>query len=180
GGAGGSVDLTLTLRAGKTALRNAAFQQEVVEQVLEVLAQHLAQWSCSVALPELSHLSSLQLRRFAKTTKVDKFRQAARGLLAVLDRNVAWVGAARDQVDFAPRDLSKFGGKAGKKRGRADSDDEEDADEDNGGNRKHPGKRPGAARQAGNDEDSSGDEEAAPAPRGNIVRQALLAPALQA
>ncbi|KAJ9520966.1 hypothetical protein QJQ45_022715 [Haematococcus lacustris] len=208
GGAGGSVDLTLTLRAGKTALRNAAFQQEVVEQVLEVLAQHLAQWSCSVALPELSHLSALQLRRFAKTTKVDKFRQAARGLLAVLDRNVAWVGAARDQVDFAPRDLSKvatflaseaaagraplqhyaqqlaaraaqraaarstevlqFGGKAGKKRGRADSDDEEDADEDNGGNRKHPGKRPGAARQAGNDEDSSGEEEAAPAPRGNI------------
>lgn len=31
-------------------------------QVLQLLAEHLAQWSCSVAFPELSHLTLLQLK----------------------------------------------------------------------------------------------------------------------
>lgn len=43
-------------------------------QVMELLADHLAQWSCHVAFPELAHLTLVQLRRFAKSTPVDRFR----------------------------------------------------------------------------------------------------------
>jgi hypothetical protein len=64
-------------------------------QVLELLAHHLAQWSCSPALPELAHLPVLQLRRFAKVTRVDRFRRAAKSLLEVIDR---WVGAGQGDV----------------------------------------------------------------------------------
>ena len=41
---------------------------------MELLADHLAQWSCHVSFPELAHLTLLQLRRFAKATPVDRFR----------------------------------------------------------------------------------------------------------
>jgi hypothetical protein len=58
----------------------------VHRQVLELLGHHLAQWSCSPALPELAHLPVLQLRRFAKLTRVDRFRRAAKSLLEVIDR----------------------------------------------------------------------------------------------
>ena len=34
-------------------------------QVLELLAEHLAQWSCSIAVPELLHLPLLHLPKFA-------------------------------------------------------------------------------------------------------------------
>lgn len=37
-------------------------------QVLELLADHLRQWATSIAFPELSHLTLLALRRFAKVS----------------------------------------------------------------------------------------------------------------
>ena len=35
-------------------------------QVIELLAEHLSQWSCSIAFPELAHLPLLHLRKFGK------------------------------------------------------------------------------------------------------------------
>lgn len=43
-------------------------------QVLQLLAEHLAQWSCSVAFPELGHLASVQLRSLAKALPAERFR----------------------------------------------------------------------------------------------------------
>jgi len=43
-------------------------------QVLQVLAEHLDQWSCSVAFPELAHLTSVQLRSLAKSLPAERFR----------------------------------------------------------------------------------------------------------
>ena len=43
-------------------------------QIMEQLAQHLGQWSCSVAFPELAHLTLVHLRRFVKSTTVERFR----------------------------------------------------------------------------------------------------------
>jgi hypothetical protein len=45
-------------------------------QVFELLAEHLACWGCHVAFPELAFLSLTQLRKFAKHSPVDRFRQA--------------------------------------------------------------------------------------------------------
>jgi nucleolar complex protein 2 len=54
--------------------------------VVELLAEHLAHWSYSPAFPELSLLPVLNLRRFAKTTKVDKFRKAVKALLDTIEK----------------------------------------------------------------------------------------------
>ncbi|KAG2453202.1 hypothetical protein HYH02_002526 [Chlamydomonas schloesseri] len=73
-GADGCPDLSLQLKLGKALLRSSAVQEEVVTQLLEVLAEHLACWSCSIALPELAHVPLLALRRFAKACPVERFR----------------------------------------------------------------------------------------------------------
>lgn len=105
-GTGACPDLTLQLRVSKSVLDSPALQQEVLSQLLELVAEHLAQWACHIAFPELSHATLLQLRRFAKRTTVDKCRQQARALADALERNAAWVVARRGAVDFAPKDIS--------------------------------------------------------------------------
>ena len=75
-------------------------------QVLELLAEHLGQWSCSIAFPELAHLPLLHLRKFGKQCKVERFRTSSRALADALDRNVAWVMQRRVQVDFSPKDTA--------------------------------------------------------------------------
>ena len=76
-------------------------------QVLELLAEHLAQWSCSIAFPELAHLPLLHLRKFAKQCKVERFRTSSRALADALERNMAFVTQRRQQVDFSPKDVAQ-------------------------------------------------------------------------
>ena len=49
-------------------------------QVLQLLAAHLAQWSTSVAAPELAHLPTVQLKALAKALPAERFRSQARPL----------------------------------------------------------------------------------------------------
>ena len=55
-------------------------------QVLELLAEHLSSWGCHIAFPELSYLTLTQLRKFMKTTPVDRFRCLLLLLLLLLLR----------------------------------------------------------------------------------------------
>lgn len=71
------------------------------------MAEHLGQWSCSIAFPELAHLPLLHLRKFGKQCKVERFRTSSRALADALDRNMAWVTQRRLQVDFSPKDTTQ-------------------------------------------------------------------------
>lgn len=106
-GVGGIPDLTLQLRVSRNTLRSPAFQEEIVSQVLELLAEHLGQWACSIAFPELAHLPLLHLRKFGKQCKVERFRTSSRALADALDRNMAFVTQRRLQVDFSPKDTAQ-------------------------------------------------------------------------
>ena len=75
--------------------------------MLELLGEHLGQWSCSIAFPELAHLPLLHLRKFGKHCKVERFRTSSRALADALDRNMAWVTQRRLQVDFSPKDTAQ-------------------------------------------------------------------------
>jgi len=76
-------------------------------QVIELLAEHLSQWSCSIAFPELAHLPLLHLRKFGKQCKVERFRTSSRALADALERNMAFVSQRRQQVDFSPKDTAQ-------------------------------------------------------------------------
>ncbi len=100
----------LLLRASRAALAAPAFQADVVEQALELLAGHLAAWAAAPGFPELAHVPLLRLRRFAAATPVERFRAGARGLIAALEANAAWAAAARSAAGFAPGDAAAVAG----------------------------------------------------------------------
>eukprot|EP00877_Chromochloris_zofingiensis_P001779 jgi/Chrzof1/11601/Cz06g01210.t1 len=109
GGATAAPDLLLQLRLSKTNLRGAALQEEVVSQILELLADHMRQWACHIAFPELVHIPLVTLRSFVKSCSVERFRRSAKQLVDAIERNITWVGAARDGVSFAPQDIAAVG-----------------------------------------------------------------------
>lgn len=65
----------------KPTLKTRAFQEACVFSVVEELAEHLAQWSYSVAFFELSFLPAVRLRNFCKSTKVERFRREMKELI---------------------------------------------------------------------------------------------------
>lgn len=68
-------------QVSKPTLKTRAFQEACVFSVVEELAEHLAQWSYSVAFFELSVVPLDRMRRFCKSTKVDRFRKEMRHLI---------------------------------------------------------------------------------------------------
>ena len=109
GGSGGVSSHTVDpdavlLRASKASLASPAFQADLVDQVVELLADSLAPWSTSPSFPELARPTCVRLRAFAKKCPVDKLRSPVRGLIACLDANTAYVVAARAKAGIAPAD----------------------------------------------------------------------------
>ena len=100
---GGALD-SMLLRASKADLASPAFQHALMDDVLELTASHLAQWAGSPGFPELSRPATTRLRAFVKAVRVDRFRVAAKGLLAAIDATAADVAAARADGVTAPCD----------------------------------------------------------------------------
>lgn len=92
GGVGKAVDL-------RTILKEAC-----VYAVVEELAEHLAQWSYSIAFFELSFIPSVRLRGFCKSTKVERFRKEMRQLICQIDANSDFTNRRRTSISFLPND----------------------------------------------------------------------------
>lgn len=106
GGVGKAVDLRTVLKVSKPTLKTRAFQEACVYSVVEELAEHLAQWSYSVAFFELSFIPSVRLRDFCKSTKVERFRKEMRQLIRQIDANSEFTNEHRMSITFQPNDLS--------------------------------------------------------------------------
>ncbi|MCO5596819.1 hypothetical protein L7F22_050889 [Adiantum nelumboides] len=103
-GIGKSVDFGCVLKVSKSNLRTRAFQDECIAATIEQLAEHLQQWSYSVAFPELALVPVLGLRRFVKATKVDRFGRQLKQLVDHIEQSIEYVGRKRDGVNFSPKD----------------------------------------------------------------------------
>ena len=71
----------MNLQVSKASLKTRAFQDECVAASIEEFAEHLGQWSYAIAFPELALIALIGLRRFAKETKVDRFRRQVKQLV---------------------------------------------------------------------------------------------------
>lgn len=98
-------NLALQLRVSKTLLRSSVLQEEVVSTVMELLSDHLAQWSEHVAFPEVVNTTCVALRRFIKTSAVERFRRAAKQVLDAVDKTATQTRNRRNSVEFSPKDL---------------------------------------------------------------------------
>ncbi|GAY49954.1 hypothetical protein CUMW_123040 [Citrus unshiu] len=106
GGVGKAVDLRTVLKVSKPTLKTRAFQEACVYSVVEELAEHLAQWSYSVAFFELSFIPSVRLRDFCKSTKVERFRKEMRQLIRQVDANSEFTNERRMSITFQPNNPS--------------------------------------------------------------------------
>eukprot|EP00256_Glycine_max_P054825 XP_014621788.1 LOW QUALITY PROTEIN: nucleolar complex protein 2 homolog [Glycine max] len=104
GGVGKAVDLHSILKVSKLTLKTRAFQEACVISVVEELAEHLAQWSYSVAFLELSFIPLVRLRSFCKSTKVERFRKEMRQLIRQIEASSDYVNGKRLSISFFPND----------------------------------------------------------------------------
>eukprot|EP00963_Diacronema_lutheri_P008347 scaffold741_cov336-Pavlova_lutheri.AAC.58 len=103
---GKAPDFSLVLKVSKATLRTTTFHEECVFGSLELLAEHLSQWSTHAAFPELSHTCLIALKRFMKNSKVERFRKEAKKCVSAIERNAEFVLSKRDLVEFCPKDLA--------------------------------------------------------------------------
>ncbi|XP_052186967.1 nucleolar complex-associated protein 2 [Diospyros lotus] len=104
GGVGNAIDLRTILKVSKPTIRTRSFQEACVFSVVEELAEHLAQWSYSVAFFELSFIPTVRLRNFCKSTKVERFRRETRQLISQIDSNSEFINQKRRSISFLPND----------------------------------------------------------------------------
>ncbi|GAV63060.1 Noc2 domain-containing protein [Cephalotus follicularis] len=104
GGVGKAVDLRTIIKVSKPILKTRAFQEACVFSVVEELAEHLAQWSYSVAFFELSFIPAVRLRRFCKSTKIERFRKDMRQLIRQIEVNSEFTNERRSSITFLPND----------------------------------------------------------------------------
>ncbi|CAL5419472.1 unnamed protein product [Camellia sinensis] len=104
GGVGKAVDLHTILKVSKPTLKTRAFQEACVFSVVEELAEHLAQWSYSIAFFELSFIPAVRLRNFCKSTKVERFRREMKQLIRQIEANAEFTNQKRISISFLPND----------------------------------------------------------------------------
>ncbi|KAJ8545041.1 hypothetical protein K7X08_017624 [Anisodus acutangulus] len=104
GGVGKAIDFRTVLRVSKLTLKTRTFQEACVFSVVEELAEHLAQWSYSVAFFELSSVPVVRLRNFCKSTNVDRFRREIKQIIREIEANSEYTNKKRMTVSFLPSD----------------------------------------------------------------------------
>ncbi|KAM3285510.1 nucleolar complex-associated protein 2 [Capsicum chacoense] len=104
GGVGKAIDFRTVLRVSKLTLKTRAFQEACVFSVIEELAEHLAQWSYSIAFFELSSVPVVRLRNFCKSTNVDRFRREIKQIIREIEANSEYTNKKRMTVSFLPND----------------------------------------------------------------------------
>ncbi|CAI0541173.1 unnamed protein product [Linum tenue] len=98
GGVGKAIDLRTIMKVNKPTLKTRAFQEACVYSVVEEIAEHLAQWSYSMAFFELSFIPAVRLRSFCKATKVDRFRKEMRQLIRQIEANSKFTNEKRASI----------------------------------------------------------------------------------
>ncbi|KAK9273531.1 hypothetical protein L1049_018341 [Liquidambar formosana] len=104
GGVGKAIDLRTTLKVSKPTLKTRAFQEACVYSVVEELAEHLSQWSYSVAFFELSFIPAVRLRSFCKSSKIERFRKEMKQLVRQIEANSEFTNERRMSISFLPND----------------------------------------------------------------------------
>ncbi|XP_078427404.1 noc2p family isoform X2 [Wolffia australiana] len=102
GGVGKAVDMFTRKLVGKPTMKTRGFQEACVLAVIEQLADHLAEWSYSIAFFELSFVPLVRLRSFCKTTRNDRFRRYVKELVRQVEANVLFTNAKRGSTDLLP------------------------------------------------------------------------------
>ncbi|XP_030930154.1 nucleolar complex protein 2 homolog [Quercus lobata] len=100
-----AVNLSSAVKLPKHWLKSRNFQEECVSSVIELLAEHFAQWSYHISFPELATIPLVRLKKFIEITSIESFRRVVKRFIDQVEHNIEFVQKKRDEVAFSPKDL---------------------------------------------------------------------------
>ncbi|KAL3486836.1 Noc2p family-domain-containing protein [Aspergillus germanicus] len=108
------LDFNTSIRAPKSYLRTRIYQDGVLEQVAELLAEFFVLWTKHIAFPELSVPIVVALKRWLKQVssrssgnRNTKMNQQILLLVQKVESNARWIEERRVNVTYAPRNRAE-------------------------------------------------------------------------
>ncbi|KAL2798816.1 Noc2p family-domain-containing protein [Aspergillus keveii] len=109
------LDFNTAIRAPKSYLRTRIYQDGVLEQVAELLAEFFVLWTKHIAFPELSVPIVVALKRWLKQVssrssgnRNTKMNQQILLLVQKVESNARWIEERRVNVTYAPRNRAEI------------------------------------------------------------------------
>ncbi|GAV07897.1 hypothetical protein RvY_17677 [Ramazzottius varieornatus] len=99
-------DSMTMLKFSESQLAESNYTGGVVDQVFELLCDHLRAQSCKVAFPELVVVLTVQLRQLVKTCKVGEICRKFKQLIGVIEEHSAFITARRRQANLKFTDVA--------------------------------------------------------------------------
>jgi len=96
------------LKLNKQTLRTAPCQQAVVTRVLELMEVHLESIRFSIGLPEIVFPTVAGLKSFCKKTRVGRWRNDVRALVAKIETWSKQVSSQRSSLKFGPSSVKRM------------------------------------------------------------------------
>ncbi|EDV23938.1 uncharacterized protein TRIADDRAFT_57673 [Trichoplax adhaerens] len=101
---GKPIDFVYALSMPKSKLATKQFYDATVENIFELLLDHYAAHSYSVAFPELVYLAIRTLRQFLKTSSFSHYRRLMKQLVDKIEETSKIIDSKRSIVTFGPKD----------------------------------------------------------------------------
>ncbi|KAF3571651.1 hypothetical protein F2Q69_00061914 [Brassica cretica] len=93
-----------TVKLPKNWLKSQNFQEQCIFSVIELLANHFAQWSFHISFPELATISIMRLKKFNERSTMEGLKRVVKRFIEQVELNIEFVQMKRDEAAFSPND----------------------------------------------------------------------------
>ncbi|CAN6904548.1 unnamed protein product [Brassica oleracea] len=93
-----------TVKLPKNWLKSQNFQEQCIFFVIELLANHFAQWSFHISFPELATISIMRLKKFNERSTMEGLKRVVKRFIEQVELNIEFVQMKRDEAAFSPND----------------------------------------------------------------------------
>ncbi|CAH8360453.1 unnamed protein product [Eruca vesicaria subsp. sativa] len=93
-----------SVKLPKNWLKSQNFQEQCIFSVIELLANHFAQWSFHISFPELATISIMRLKKFNESSTMEGLKRVVKRFIEQVEMNIEFVQMKRDEAAFSPND----------------------------------------------------------------------------
>lgn len=93
-----------TVKLPKNWLKSQNFQEQCIFSVIELLANHFAQWSFHISFPEFATISIMRLKKFNERSTMEGLKRVVKRFIEQVELNIEFVQMKRDEAAFSPND----------------------------------------------------------------------------
>ena len=104
-------DFDHNIKCTQAYLGTKVYQEGLIEQLIDLLAEYFVLYSKSVSFPELVSPIVISLRRYVKTSNNIKLNKQLSNIIEKLNQNAQYIEEKRSDVDFSPSnktEVNKF------------------------------------------------------------------------